>query len=131
MANDMIVQRYIPDPMTLEGLKFDLRIYVVIVDLDVPQAYICSEGLARFCTESYQAPTPGNFRDFFRHLTNYSLNKNNTEFDSEKHKLRLKDVLRGELVSTSQTGKTYRKTAKQIWHEIEQIVVKTVFVVQP
>ena len=80
MANDMIVQRYIPNPMTLEGLKFDLRIYVVLVDLDQPQAYICSEGLARFCTEPYQPPAPGNFKDFFRHLTNYSINKHHEEY---------------------------------------------------
>lgn len=61
MANDMIVQRYIPDPLTLNGLKFDLRIYIVVVDLEQPQAYLCSEGMARFCTEEYTAPAPENF----------------------------------------------------------------------
>lgn len=76
----MIVQRYIADPMTLDGLKFDLRIYVVVTDLDSPVAYMCKEGLARFCTEEYQAPTKGNFKDFFRHLTNYSINKHHEEY---------------------------------------------------
>jgi hypothetical protein len=91
--------------------------------------FLFNDGLVRLASEKYDYSK--GYDDPYVHLTNYSLNKNNTEFDSEKHKLRLKDVLRGELVSTSQTGKTYRKTAKQIWHEIEQIVVKTVFVVQP
>ena len=52
------------------------------------------------------------------HLTNYSLNKNSSTFDSGKHKLRLKDVLRGELVSES-NGKIFRKRADRIWDEIE------------
>jgi len=52
----MIVQRYIPNPLTLDGLKFDLRIYVVITNLQEPQAYLCREGMARFCTEEYKAP---------------------------------------------------------------------------
>ena len=36
MGNDMIVQRYIPNPLTLDNLKFDLRIYVVITNLACP-----------------------------------------------------------------------------------------------
>lgn len=44
--------------------------------------------------------------------------------------MRLKDVLKGELVSSSK-GKTYRKRATEIWDQIEQIVIKTMFAVQP
>ena len=80
MANDMIVQRYIPNPLTLDGLKFDLRIYVILVDLDQPQAYLCREGMARFCTEEYKAPQQNNFQNFFSHLTNYSINKHHEEY---------------------------------------------------
>lgn len=36
--------------------------------------------MARFCTEAYQAPAPENFKDFFRHLTNYSINKHHEEY---------------------------------------------------
>lgn len=46
----MVVQRYIDNPLLLEGYKFDLRIYVVIVGTDNLHAFICDEGLARFCT---------------------------------------------------------------------------------
>ena len=90
--------------------------------------FLYNDGLVRLATEKYD-PTKS-FDDPFVHLTNYSLNKNNAEFDANKHKLKLKDVLKGEMISQSD-GKTYRKNAKQIWHEIEQIVIKTVFVVQP
>lgn len=48
-----MVQRYLDKPLLLEGIKFDLRIYVVVVGLENMTAYICDEGLARFCTVSY------------------------------------------------------------------------------
>ena len=37
--------------------------------------------------------------DSFAHLTNYSLNKNGKNFDGEKHKLKLSDVLKSGLSS--------------------------------
>ena len=36
--------------------------------------------MARFCTEAYTAPAPGNFQNFFSHLTNYSINKHHEEY---------------------------------------------------
>ncbi len=37
------------------------------------------EGLARFCTQKYKRPTAANLDASFMHLTNYSVNKRNTE----------------------------------------------------
>ena len=50
---DIIVQRYLDKPLLLDGLKFDLRVYVVVVGIDPVQAFVCEEGLARFCTVSW------------------------------------------------------------------------------
>ena len=49
----MTVQRYIDNPLLVDGLKFDLRIYVVICGFDPIHAFIADEGLARFCTVSF------------------------------------------------------------------------------
>ena len=43
-------------------------------------AYIHKEGLARFCTEEYQEPSKKNKANDAIHLTNYSLNKHNSEY---------------------------------------------------
>jgi hypothetical protein len=48
----MIVQRYIHNPLLVGGYKFDLRIYVVIMGTNPISAFVCDEGLARFCTVS-------------------------------------------------------------------------------
>ena len=50
LGKEMVVQKYIHNPLLVDGFKFDLRIYVVIVGTDPFSAFICEEGLARFCT---------------------------------------------------------------------------------
>ena len=47
------MQRYIDQPLLLDGIKFDLRVYVVVVGFNPVQAFIYDEGLARFCTVSF------------------------------------------------------------------------------
>ena len=49
---DIIVQRYLDKPLLLDGIKFDLRVYVVVVGFNPVQAFLYDEGLARFCTVS-------------------------------------------------------------------------------
>ena len=70
--------------MLLNGLKYDLRVYVAVVgglaDDDDIQAYVCDEALVRFCTQKYQTPTNENFKNPFMHLTNYAINKTSENY---------------------------------------------------
>ena len=75
-----VVQRYIKNPLLIDGLKFDLRIYVLIAGTEPLRAYIYEDGLARFATERYSEPNDYNLSHTFVHLTNYSLNKNNPHY---------------------------------------------------
>ena len=74
-----VAQEYLP-PLLLNGKKFDLRLYALLTSVDPLEAYLHSEGLARFCAEPYEPPNDDNLRDAFKHLTNYSLNKKSTDF---------------------------------------------------
>eukprot|EP00929_Paragymnodinium_shiwhaense_P116782 TRINITY_DN8666_c0_g1_i1.p1 TRINITY_DN8666_c0_g1~~TRINITY_DN8666_c0_g1_i1.p1 ORF type:complete len:938 (-),score=235.93 TRINITY_DN8666_c0_g1_i1:103-2916(-) len=69
-----IVQRYLDQPLLINGFKFDLRIYIVVTSFDPLKAYINSEGLVRLATTPYD-PSPSTLHEQTMHLTNYSINK--------------------------------------------------------
>jgi len=53
---------------------------VLIGSIDPLRIYMYDDGLARFATETYQAPNRGNYRSNYQHLTNYAINKLNPKF---------------------------------------------------
>lgn len=74
-----VISRYIGNPLLINGLKFDLRVYVLVTCLDPWRIYIYQEGLVRFASEEYRM-NEGNKGNKFSHLTNYSINKKNERF---------------------------------------------------
>lgn len=76
-----MVQRYMHKPFLIDGLKFDMRIYVLVYGVDPLRIFVYREGLARFATEKYEAPVKSNMENMFMHLTNYAINKNNENFE--------------------------------------------------
>eukprot|EP00747_Dinoflagellata_sp_TGD_P120926 gnl/TRDRNA2_/TRDRNA2_173350_c1_seq7.p1 gnl/TRDRNA2_/TRDRNA2_173350_c1~~gnl/TRDRNA2_/TRDRNA2_173350_c1_seq7.p1 ORF type:complete len:725 (+),score=114.60 gnl/TRDRNA2_/TRDRNA2_173350_c1_seq7:263-2176(+) len=74
-----IVQRYVANPHTIDGYKYDLRIYVVVLSYDPLKVYINQEGLVRCATEKYSR-SPDTLGARCMHLTNYSVNKQSPVF---------------------------------------------------
>lgn len=74
----MVVSEYIDNPLLINGLKFDLRIYAAITCVNPLRIYMYKEGLVRFATEKFTKK--GTSR--LMHLTNYSLNKFSEAFVS-------------------------------------------------
>ena len=73
-----IVSRYINNPMLINSLKFDLRIYVLVTSFDPWRIYIFHEGLARFASEPYSDKVGK--ANKLAHLTNTSLNKKSDKY---------------------------------------------------
>ncbi|OHS96725.1 Tubulin-tyrosine ligase family protein [Tritrichomonas foetus] len=99
-----IAQRYI-SPCLLEGLKFDFRIYALMSSIDPLRVYIFTEGMTRFCTEPYVKPKPSNLKDVYRHLTNYSVNKKNENFQKP------------DKASNPDSG--HKRSLTSVFHELE------------
>ena len=71
-----LVQEYVPNPYLLDDLlKFDLLVYVVVKSLNPLSIWICREGMVRFATVQYRAPSQENFQQTNMHLTNFTLNR--------------------------------------------------------
>ena len=69
--------------MLLNGFKFDLRVYALLVLRDGSyEFYVCPEGLVRVCTESYRKPSVKNMHKLMGHLTNSSLNCTSDKFSA-------------------------------------------------
>ena len=48
-----VISRYVANPHLLHGLKYDLRIYVLVTCFDPLRIYVYDEGLVRLATEKY------------------------------------------------------------------------------
>jgi len=72
----MVMQRYLKNPLLLNGYKFDLRIYVLVTSVNPLEAFIYKEGFGRFSTQPYTLD-PTDKANNYIHLTNVSINKNN------------------------------------------------------
>ena len=59
------MQEYLAFPHLIEDLKYDLRIYVLVYGLSPLRIYLHDQGLARFATENYQRPRPGNLSNIY------------------------------------------------------------------
>ncbi|CAN0166910.1 unnamed protein product, partial [Discosporangium mesarthrocarpum] len=79
-----VAQRYLTNPLLIDGYKFDLRLYVLVTSVDPMRVFLFNDGLVRICTEPFQVPTKDNINNMCMHLTNYSVNKGNSKFTSDE-----------------------------------------------
>jgi tubulin polyglutamylase TTLL4 len=66
------------NPHLISGYKYDLRVYVLVTSFNPLKVYMYTDGLVRFATEKYTLD-PKNINQKFIHLTNFSINKKNTQ----------------------------------------------------
>lgn len=130
-----MAQQYITNPLLWDGLKFDIRIYVLMFGVAPLRLFIFNDGLVRFATEPYSEPNDINQNNLFMHLTNYAINKNNEKFvennepsdceeeEEEPHKRSFLSLL----VALMKKGCDIRK----IRQEINDIIIKTCIVGVP
>ncbi len=120
-----MVQRYISRPYLIDNLKFDLRIYVLLAGVDPLKVFIYNEGLARFATEGYIAPSWSNLEEVCMHLTNYAINKDNNKFIFNESEKNMDIGHKRSLQATYEVIKERGGDVKKLKEKIEDIIVKT------
>ncbi|NXO72110.1 TTLL5 polyglutamylase, partial [Phainopepla nitens] len=81
LEDNILVSRYISNPLLIDDFKFDVRLYVLVTSYDPLVIYLYEEGLARFATVRYDQASK-NIKNQFMHLTNYSVNKKSGDYVS-------------------------------------------------
>lgn len=118
-----VAQRYIMRPFLIDGLKFDLRLYVLMTGCDPLRIFLHQEGLVRFATEEYKDPR-NSLDELFVHLTNYAVNKTNPKFQIEPNENFLGHKRRFTWLLSYLDSKGYNVSA--LWREISSIIIKTI-----
>lgn len=132
-TSECVVQEYLSTPLLLQGLKFDLRLYVLVTSLEPLRYYVCREGLCRMAVEPYETPSKKNFHKLNMHLTNYSLNKFSSSFVENT------DAYNDELCSKRRVSTAFRQLSAlypdfvedNFWQEMDVIVHATLTALLP
>ncbi|KAK9819734.1 hypothetical protein WJX72_001737 [[Myrmecia] bisecta] len=130
----MVLQRYVAQPMLIDGYKFDLRLYVVVTSFAPLEAWLYGEGFARFTTQPYSL-APDLIHNRLVHLTNSAVqsqrgaqaglpdhlhgNEQHLAGDSKCSLARLWGLLRDRGMSQ-----------EALWSRISQLVLVALFAVQ-
>ncbi|OMJ83252.1 hypothetical protein SteCoe_15839 [Stentor coeruleus] len=122
-----VISKYIDDPYLINGLKFDIRLYVCVTSFEPLRVYLYEEGLTRFASEKYV----NEFKDNkFIHLTNYSVNKKNENFVQNAN---AKDDGVGHKWSLTALMKYFKEKnidVDGLWQKIYDLVIKSVLSIE-
>ena len=72
----ILIQKYIEKPLLYQGRKFDIRLWVLFIGNKPDNVYIFKEGHSKATCGNYDL----NSKDIYVHLTNYSIQKYNSDF---------------------------------------------------
>jgi tubulin polyglutamylase TTLL5 len=125
----MVIQRYLKNPLLLNGYKFDFRIYVVVTSVNPLEAFIYKEGFGRFSTQPYTLDPDAKANSFI-HLTNTSINnKNLKNYEAESKSFGGTKVALGTLKKVFQDDLSV-DWETQIWTKIKAVVTKSLIACQ-
>jgi tubulin polyglutamylase TTLL5 len=125
-----VVSRYIDNPLLIQSLKFDLRIYVLVTSYTPLRAYVYREGLTRFASSPYSMD-PTCMNDAYRHLTNYSVNKTAVNFVENQEEASDNYGHKWSLSALNRHLRAVGINVNLMWARIMDLIVKTLLSVEP
>ena len=132
-----VIQKYVEDPLCLDGYKFDLRLYVLVTSFKPLEAFIYTDGFARVSTNKYSL-NRSDMDNKFIHLTNSSIQKLNEKGPSQDNPLNDFDCegdSGGSKISLKGTYGLWARLVKKgidvdaVWKSIELLVVKSLVII--
>ena len=115
-CNQTIIQKYIENPLVINGRKFDIRQWVLVTDLNPLTVWLFDTPYVRFGAENYNID---DFKNVFSQLTGNSIAKHSEKFNTGE--------IEGDMWETEQFREFLKKTyGKDCWPEIQEKIKKIV-----
>ena len=122
-TEQVVVQKYLRNPMLLQGYKFDMRIYVLVTSIMPLEVFIYKEGFARMSTAQFTLD-PSDLSNNYIHLTNYAIQKYNQDaFGGTSENIMGGTKISLKTLRTKLEGKGVRWS--HIWEQVCDIVLKS------
>ena len=123
MNEPLVLSKYIDNPLLINGIKFDMRIYVLVTSVEPLRIYIYNEGLVRFASEAYNLQTVKT--NVYAHLTNYSINKKSENFVQNKKASERDYGNKWSLSALSHHLSKMGINMDIVWHNIYDAIIKS------
>jgi tubulin polyglutamylase TTLL6/13 len=132
---NVVAQLYVKNPLLLDGFKFDLRLYCLVTSVKPLRVYLFQDGLVRICTEEYVKPSK-NLDNVCMHLTNYAVNKHNSNFQQPSFtsvEERQDEGNKRSLLWFMNRVKDEKGASKAewLWHRMGTLCVRTILSILP
>ena len=115
-CNQTIIQKYIENPLVINGRKFDIRQWVLVTDLNPLTVWIFETPYVRFGAENYNID---DFKNVFSQLTGNSIAKHSEKFNTGE--------IEGDMWENFQFREFLKKTyGGDPWVEIQKKIEKIV-----
>jgi len=108
----VVAQKYLHDPLLLDGYKFDLRIYVLVTSFSPLEVFVYKEGFARFSSVKFNTKS-SDITNNKMHLTNSSIQPQKGGFASDNPTVK------------SQEDGGSKMTTSELWKRLEEKGVDT------
>lgn len=131
--NIPLAQRYIMDPLLVDGFKCTLRIYVALTEVNPLRVYVFSEGLVRICSSRYDVSVDS-FADQFRHIDSIDINEVRTDaFCAEVDpSVPNREGLRMLVTDWARwLSETRGLDVEQFWNDVHDVVIKSILAAEP
>ena len=119
--NNLIIQKYLEEPLLYNGRKFDIRIWVLFTYIGKDSKYevfVFKEGHLKACSDLYNIDSD----NLFIHLTNYSVQKHNKNFSKKEIGNEISFQSFQQELDRQNSGKNFKK---DIFPEIIKIIAIT------
>jgi len=132
-SEQVVLKRYLMNPLLLDGYKFDLRIYVLVTSFQPLEAFIYREGFARMSSEKFST-NPEDIKNKTIHLTNSSIQKHVKDKMRADNPAQTSGEKGGNKVTLSYLWGRLREDlgvdTKKLWGEVCDLCLKTLVCVE-